>query len=77
MRFSLTGLAIRRGETIRFDVRNSGKAMHEILEMPAMTMVFQVPDWSVLDHMKAGDKIRFRAERIGGAYTVTALEAAK
>jgi Cu(I)/Ag(I) efflux system periplasmic protein CusF len=47
------------------------------LDMPAMTMVFQVQDPSVLDTVKAGDKIRFSAEKIGGAYTVTRLEPAK
>ena len=47
------------------------------LDMPPMTMVFQVQDASVLDQFKVGDKIRFRAEKLGGAYTVTAVESAK
>jgi Cu/Ag efflux protein CusF len=47
------------------------------LDMPAMTMVFQVKDPAMLDQVKAGDKIRFSAEKIGGTYTVTAVEAAK
>ena len=47
------------------------------LNMPAMTMVFQVKDAAMLDTLNAGDKIRFTAERIGGAYTVTGIEAAK
>ena len=42
-----------------------------------MTMVFQVKDPAMLDQVKAGDKIRFQAEKIGGAYTVTKIEAAK
>lgn len=46
------------------------------LEMPAMTMVFQVQDASVLDKVKVGDKIKFSAAKIGGAYTVTGIEAA-
>ena len=46
------------------------------LDMPPMTMVFQVSDASVLDAVKAGDKIRFRAEKAGGVYTVTQLEIA-
>ena len=31
MRFTPAGLMVRQGETIRFDVRNSGKTMHEMV----------------------------------------------
>jgi Cu(I)/Ag(I) efflux system periplasmic protein CusF len=44
------------------------------LDMPAMTMVFQVKDPGILDQLKAGDKIRFTAEKIGGQFTVTRVE---
>jgi Cu/Ag efflux protein CusF len=44
------------------------------LEMPPMTMVFQVQDKALLDKVKAGDKVRFAAAKIGGQLTVTALE---
>jgi len=47
------------------------------LDMPPMTMVFQVRDAAMLDGLKAGDAVRFRAEKIGGTYTVTAIEAAR
>jgi Cu/Ag efflux protein CusF len=47
------------------------------LDMPAMTMVFQVKDAAMLDQVKAGDKVKFAAEKLGGAYTVTRIEAAK
>jgi len=47
------------------------------LDMPAMTMVFQVKDPELLDQLKAGDKVRFRAEKIGDAYTVTKIEPVK
>jgi Cu(I)/Ag(I) efflux system periplasmic protein CusF len=47
------------------------------LDMPAMTMVFQVKDPAMLDQVKAGDKIRFAADKAGGAYTVTQIEIAK
>ena len=47
------------------------------LEMPAMTMVFQVKDKSMLDQVKAGDKVRFTADKVGGAFTITHIEAAK
>lgn len=44
------------------------------LDMPAMTMVFQVSEPAMLEQVKAGDKIRFQAEKVGGAYTVTRME---
>jgi Cu/Ag efflux protein CusF len=47
------------------------------LDMPPMTMVFQVKDPSVLDKVKVGDKVKFQAEKVGGAFTITRLEAAK
>ena len=47
------------------------------LDMPAMTMVFQVRDPALLDQVKAGDKVNFVAEKIGGQYTVIRIEAAK
>jgi Cu(I)/Ag(I) efflux system protein CusF len=47
------------------------------LDMPAMTMVFQVKDPAMLDQVKAGDKVKFAAEKVGGAFTVTWLEPAK
>ena len=47
------------------------------LDMPPMTMVFQVKDPAMLDQVKAGDKVRFAVESKGGAMTVTKIEAAK
>jgi uncharacterized cupredoxin-like copper-binding protein len=47
------------------------------LDMPAMTMVFQVKDPAMLDEIGAGDKIKFSAEKLGGAFTVTKIEPAK
>jgi Cu/Ag efflux protein CusF len=44
------------------------------LEMPAMTMVFQVRDAALLDQVKPGDKVRFQAEKEGGAYVVTRIQ---
>ncbi|MBI2319296.1 MAG: copper-binding protein [Betaproteobacteria bacterium] len=45
------------------------------LDMPAMTMVFRVKDPAMLEQIKPGDKIDFRAENVGGALTVAQLEA--
>ena len=47
------------------------------LDMPAMTMVFSVREPTMLDKVKAGDKVKFQAEIIGGKLTVTVIEAAK
>lgn len=44
------------------------------LDMPAMTMVFQVKDPALLNKVKTGDKVKFRAEKEGGAYLVTRIE---
>jgi len=47
------------------------------LEMPPMTMVFQVKDAAMLEQVKAGDKVKFEAQKLGGALTVTRIEQAK
>jgi Cu/Ag efflux protein CusF len=46
------------------------------LNMSGMTMVFKAQDTAMLDKAKAGDRIRFRAERVNDALTVTRLEPA-
>lgn len=47
------------------------------LDMPGMTMVFQVKDPALLNKAKAGDKVRFKAEKDGGAIVVTDIQPAK
>lgn len=47
------------------------------LGMPGMTMVFQVKDPAMLDKVQAGDKVRFKAERLGGALVITEIEVRK
>jgi len=47
------------------------------LDMPPMTMVFQVADPTLLDKVKAGDKVRFSAEKSGGSYRLTGMEPAR
>ena len=44
------------------------------LDMPPMSMVFQVPDTSQLAGLKVGDAVRFTANQINGAYTVIRIE---
>jgi Cu(I)/Ag(I) efflux system periplasmic protein CusF len=47
------------------------------MDMPPMTMVFQVKDAALLEKVKAGDKVRFKAEKSGSAMVVTDIQAAK
>ena len=43
------------------------------LDMPPMTMVFVVKDKAMLERVKPGDKVRFKAVNEGGNYTVTEI----
>ena len=47
------------------------------LDMPAMTMAFQVKDEAMLDQVKVGDKVKFVAEMSDGAYTITKIQPAR
>lgn len=44
------------------------------LDMPPMTMVFQVQDPSFLEKVKQGDKVSFVAEKVGGQFTLVRIE---
>jgi Cu(I)/Ag(I) efflux system periplasmic protein CusF len=35
--------------------------------------VFQVADAAMLEQVKAGDKVKFQAEKIGGGYRITRI----
>ena len=48
------------------------------LDMPPMTMVFTARDKALLKDLKAGDKVRFAADKdAAGDYVVTAIERAR
>ena len=47
------------------------------MDMGAMTMVYSVKDKTLLDGLKAGDKVRFAAEKVDGSYVVTRIEKAE
>lgn len=47
------------------------------LDMPGMTMVFGIKDAALLDNLKAGDKVKFKAEQTGTAIVVTEIQPAK
>jgi Cu/Ag efflux protein CusF len=66
-----------KGEVVKVD-KPAGKVTLKHgpirnLDMDSMTMVFRVADPSMLDRMKAGDRIEFEAERVNGAITVTKI----
>lgn len=44
------------------------------LDMPPMTMVFSVKDKAMLEQIKAGDKVKFKAVNEAGKFTVTDLK---
>ncbi len=47
------------------------------LDMPGMTMVFQIKDNKILDNIKVGDKVKFSTEQTKSGYVVTSIEGAK
>ncbi len=47
------------------------------LDMPAMTMVYQVNDPAMFGRVTVGDKVKFSAEMRGGAMIVTRIEPVK
>ena len=47
------------------------------LDMPGMTMVFVVKDKAMLDKLKTGDKVKFKAVNDGGKFTVTEIQPAR
>jgi uncharacterized cupredoxin-like copper-binding protein/Cu/Ag efflux protein CusF len=42
----------------------------EAIDMPPMTMVFQLQDLSLVQRVKPGDKVKFRVELVSGRFTV-------
>ena len=78
---STAGAAATEGEVRKID-KEQGKVTLKHgpianLEMPGMTMVFKVADPKMLDAIKEGDKVKFSADRVNGAITVTAIEVSR
>ena len=76
-----TSLPMADAEIRKIDLENKKITLKhgEIknLDMPGMTMVFQVKDAAMLDNIKAGDKVKFTADKVNGTYTVMSIEPAK
>ena len=47
------------------------------LDMPGMTMVFQVKEPAMLETVKTGDKVKFKVEKAGGALVITSIQTLK
>jgi Cu/Ag efflux protein CusF len=58
-------ITIRHGPIKKFDMEDG------------MNMVFRVQDAAMLKAVKAGDKVKFDADRINGQFTVIKIEKAK
>ena len=73
--------AMTDGEVRKIDKKNKKITLKhgEIrnLEMPGMTMVFQVKEAAMLDMVKPGDKVLFKAEKANGAIVVTEIQPVK
>jgi Cu(I)/Ag(I) efflux system periplasmic protein CusF len=76
-----TSLPMADAEIRKIDLENKKITLKhgEIknLDMPGMTMVFQVKDAAMLESVKAGDKVMFTADKVAGAFTVMSIEKAK
>jgi Cu/Ag efflux protein CusF len=79
--FSQTALPLADAEIRKIDLENKKITLkHGViknLDMPAMSMVFQVKDVALLDKLSAGDKVKFTADMVGGSITVMSLEKTK
>lgn len=80
---SAQSASAQAGDMVEGEIRRVDKDAKKItikhgpiakFEMAAMTMVFQVSDPAMLDQVKAGDKVKFQADKVGGAFTLTKIE---
>ncbi len=69
------------GEVRKIDLEGSKVTLKHAeiknLDMPGMTMVFVVKDKAMLDKLKAGDKVQFKAINDAGKMTVTEIQPAR
>lgn len=68
--------------TVQGEVRRIDAASNKVtlkhgpireLDLPAMTLVYVVQDPKQLDSLKAGDTVRFTADKVDGRYTVLSI----
>jgi Cu(I)/Ag(I) efflux system protein CusF len=74
-----TPAEMSEGEVRKIDMENKKITLKhgplKNLDMPPMTMAFQVSDPAMLGKVKVGDKVRFVAANPGGKLTVTEIQA--
>lgn len=82
----MAGLAVATAQATEGEVKKVDLATAKVtirhgeiknLEMPAMTMVFRARNPTLLDGLKAGDRVDFDADKIDGQYVVTAIRKAR
>lgn len=70
--------ALADGEVRKIDKENRKITLKhgeiKSLDMPPMTMAFQVSDPALLDKLKPGDKVQFNAVKNNGKLTVTEIK---
>lgn len=82
---AMQGQGVANGQLVEGQIKKVDKAAGKVTlshgplpnGMPAMTMVFGVKDPAWIDQMKAGDKIRFKADQVNGTMTLVQFEPAK
>ena len=81
-----TGQSAVAGDMAEGEIRKVDKDTKKItikhgdiknLDMPGMTMLFQVKDPAMLDMVKVGDKVKFKAEKAATGIVVTEIQMAK
>ena len=69
------------GEVTKVDPENGKITLKhgpiENLGMPAMSMVFKAGDPAMTSQVKVGDKVKFEADKVDGAITITKIAKAK
>jgi Cu(I)/Ag(I) efflux system periplasmic protein CusF len=79
--YAASALPLVSAEVRKVDIENKKISLKhgEIknLDMPGMSMVFQVKDAAMLTNINAGDKVMFTADKLDGAYTVMSIEKTK
>jgi Cu(I)/Ag(I) efflux system protein CusF len=72
-----TAAALSEGQVRKIDKENQTITIRHgeltNLNMPPMTMAFRVKAASMLNGLKAGDKIRFKADKVAGDLVVTQI----
>jgi Cu(I)/Ag(I) efflux system protein CusF len=79
-RVAATGAPKTDGEVRKIDKDQSKVTLKHgpitNLDMPGMTMVFKAATPKMLDRLKEGDRVKFAADNVNGALTLTAIEIA-